>query len=961
MKSKVQHLSYITNNQQQEIEKIILSLLPENRMRKILPVILFVLAVNTYAQQFGANDPSLQWKETATDTVNVIYTKGMDSIAARIASLAAYQQKHFSHTIGDKIEPVNVVIQNQVNNSNGYVSMAPYRSEFYLTPPIDAFDMGVLKWEDMLTLHEFRHVQQYSNFNNGITKAISFVFGEGGRALANAMAVPNWFFEGDAVHTETILSTQGRGKIPLFHNGFKALHNENKQYSYMKLRNGSYKHYVPNHYQLGYLFTAYGYEKYGDDFWRNVTRRASAFKPLLYPFQKNIKKYSDVNFKEFINNSFDYYKVQWNADQSDSLTFISPLYKNNVTDYKYVYPAKENTFVTLKKSYRQIPAFYWWNNNVLNKIAVKHINKDDYFSYNNDKIVYAVHTPDNRWRHHEYSDIQLLDVKTKKQKKLTNRQRYYTPDISRDGDKIVMSEILPNQQSSLVILDSNGEVIKKHAAAGRNIYTYPKFIKEENIIVLERNEAGKMSLQMIDLSTAHKKTLLPFSNVLLGYPVVVNDTVYYTRSAGQYDEAMAYILSDNKHYKLATYTTGIYQSFVHDDHLYGSVFTAEGYRLAKFSPKWAEWEIEKDSLRLLYNPNPQNAAYQTLQGFEAKSIAAKPYKKTRGLLNFHSMQPYFSDPDYTLSFLSENILNTFLLEAGYTFNRIEKFHKGMLSMRYGGWYLQPFMNVSGVYKREMQTFYASDSTYRRLTWNELNTAAGIQLPLNFTSGRMYKNLMFSSSVHNNNVFYTDSPTDAANKNILYFQNRLSYTQQSQRAMQQIHPRWAQSISLTYRNGIDRFKSYQFSASGNFYFPGLLSTHSMVINGAFQNSDTLNNYVFSSIFPFSRGYNAINFQKMYKAGANYHFPVMYPDIGVANIVFLKRIRANIFYDHTLAFNRANRQYTYASTGAELFFDTGWWNQLPVSFGMRYSRLLNTGFAPAARNRWELILPVNLYGN
>ena len=119
MKSKVQHLSYITNNQQQEIEKIILSLLPENRMRKILPVILFVLAVNTYAQQFGANDPSLQWKETATDTVNVIYTKGMDSIAARIASLAAYQQKHFSDTIGDKIEPVNVVIQNQVNNSNG--------------------------------------------------------------------------------------------------------------------------------------------------------------------------------------------------------------------------------------------------------------------------------------------------------------------------------------------------------------------------------------------------------------------------------------------------------------------------------------------------------------------------------------------------------------------------------------------------------------------------------------------------------------------------------------------------------------------------------------------------------------------------------------------------------------------------------------------------------------------------
>jgi hypothetical protein len=80
------------------------------------------------------------------------------------------------------------------------------------------------------------------------------LFGENGQALANAAAVPDWFFEGDAVYNETLLSEQGRGRLPLFLNGYKALYLQQKHYSYMKLRNGSYKNYVPNHFWKACLF-----------------------------------------------------------------------------------------------------------------------------------------------------------------------------------------------------------------------------------------------------------------------------------------------------------------------------------------------------------------------------------------------------------------------------------------------------------------------------------------------------------------------------------------------------------------------------------------------------------------------------------------------------------------------------------------------------------------------------------
>jgi len=54
--------------------------------------------------------------------------------------------------------------------------------------------------------------------------------------------------------------------------------------------------------------------------------------------------------------------------------------------------------------------------------------------------------------------------------------------------------------------------------------------------------------------------------------------------------------------------------------------------------------------------------------------------------------------------------------------------------------------------------------------------------------------------------------------------------------------------------------------------------------------------------------------------------------------------------------------FRSTGTEIYFDTKWWNELPLTFGIRYSRLLDEDiFGGTGRNRWEFILPVNILNN
>jgi hypothetical protein len=47
--------------------------------------------------------------------------------------------------------------------------------------------------------------------------------------------------------------------------------------------------------------------------------------------------------------------------------------------------------------------------------------------------------------------------------------------------------------------------------------------------------------------------------------------------------------------------------------------------------------------------------------------------------------------------------------------------------------------------------------------------------------------------------------------------------------------------------------------------------------------------------------------------------------------------------------------------EIYFDTKWWNQQSVSFGVRYSRLLDTDLfvQKPNPNRFEFIMPLNLF--
>jgi len=936
----------------------------------ILLLLLTAAATLTKAQQFGGNPPFIKWDQINTPAAKVIFPLGMDSAGRRVANIVTQMNGVIQPTIGFKQRQVSILLQNQTTVANAYVGLAPFRSEFYLTPEQNSFEIGSLPWPEQLAIHEFRHVQQYNNFDVGLSHVLRILFGEGGQALGNELSIPNWFFEGDAVFNETHVSQQGRGRLPYFFNGFRALWTDGRNYSYMKIRNGSYVDYTPDWYPLGYMMVSYGREKYGDDFWKKVTHDAAAYKGGFYPFERAVKKYSVVSFDEFRNDGLNYFKQQFAA--GDSLNHSITQSKIHFdADREYPAYVNDNTLIYMKSTYNHNPAFIIRTGNKEQKITTRSYSLDNYFDYHNGKIVYASYRPDLRWTYRDYSELMMLDVKTGKEHRITNKAKYFAPSFSADGKTIVTVEESPSGKCTIHLLYAeNGKLKSIVPNKEKLFFTYPKFYNDEQLLSAVRNSKGKMSLALIDIKSGDVNYLLPFSYQPIAFPTVHHDTVYFSATTGINDRLFALKVGSHKLYELSGGSLhnfiGNYQTTTSANKLAWVSFTAFGYKIHETGKALIQWNETIGSRFQSGLPNfninalTRDSSTNLLAKIQDRQLPITKYNKAYHLFNFHSLIPSINDPNYTLSLSGENVLNTFQSDLSFTYNRDEGYKQFGFDAIYGA--LFPVIYGGADYTLDRRGYYRGGNIY----WNETNVHGGLQLPLNFSEGRHFTYLTIGSDLNYSDTHFQAAYRDMFNdRAYTYLKSYLSFSNSNQQARQNIYPAFGQTITLNYKNAISGLSSSQFLAEGSFYLPGLFTNHSLVLTVAHQQKGNANSVIdFSNDFPFSRGYTAENLYRLNGIDANYHLPVAYPDAGVANTIYFLRIRANAFYDYTHAtdfFTDSNRfKADFKSTGLEIFFDTKWFNQDSITFGFRYSRLLNNDlFGGTGRNRFELIVPVSIF--
>ncbi len=910
----------------------------------VLLLNLLLVANLLKSQQFGGHPAGQQWKQAGNDSLEVIFPSGQSLNAFRVIDLVGQVDNGFTGGSIKKFRKIPLVLQHKTNISNGYVGMGPWRSEFYLTPDQNSFELGSIPWIEQLTFHEYRHVQQYRHFMQGVTGIAYKILGQqAGVPLSNA-AIPNWFWEGDAVWQETQYTNQGRGRIPAFYNGYRSLWNAQKNYSWMKLRNGSLRDYVPDHYELGYLLSSYGHDRYGKSFWNDVTSDAVRFKGIFYPFQKAISVRTGKSFSSFVQESFDYYK---SGIETDSIGKVAGQRKHFDRNISFPQWLNDSVLIAVRSSYKKIPEFIKINtkNGSELKIATRYISLDRQFSMDGQHVVYAGWNTDRRWGFRDYHDIVLLDLNTGKQHFITHHKRYFSPDIL--NKRIIAVHGNESGSNELHLINAaNGLIQKVLPNNDGYFYTYPKFLDEENIVSAVRDSSGKMTIVRINLLNGAHENIFPFSEQLIGFVSAYKGRISFTATSGKSEQA--YVWEDGKLYRIdENAALGVYQPDEINGKWVMQGFSATGDQLI-FANKKNQVENFEEKLS-----GPYPDLIHSIQRRNVEStLDSSKYHQGKNIFNFHSILPTISDPDYAISIISNNVLNNFISEINLQYNTNEQYKRAGIAFLYGGLY--PWIRASVDYTVD-RSFYTGNSL---ATWNEIEGRIGLQLPLNLTKGKSYRSLNIRMDYVYNDGKFTGSWKDSTDiESFGYINPIINISSRIQQARQHIYPRLGYNILLDYRKVVQNREGGRVLGNMFLFLPGIHQNHNLVLQTAYQ-WRSVNGVRFSNNFPTPRGYISEYAQEMFRLGVNYHFPIVYPDWGFGNLIYFLRLRGNAFYDFA-QLRSAGLQKDFNSVGMEIFFDTKWWNQQNISFGFRISYPLQQQFGNGTQPVFDFVLPVNLF--
>ena len=281
--------------------------------------IFFLLKTQAQIYPFlGANtaqsSSDYDWLKIENRFVEVIFPEGHEKEAQRSARALEQFAAVSGENLGiKKPQKFPLILRPQMALPNGFVTLAPRRSEWFLHQSINPL-VGGMDFIEALAIHEYRHINQFDFSFRNTNKLGYWFFGEFGQAFLAGAGMPNWYFEGDAVWAETFFTEGGRGRSPRFWARLKAMVLSEQFPKYDELAGRSYRTILPNHYVFGYFLIARAYKYFGDDFWKKVYTDVTQLGIDPYRIYRKFEEHSGVEFEQFLYDTLVELKEQWEKE-----------------------------------------------------------------------------------------------------------------------------------------------------------------------------------------------------------------------------------------------------------------------------------------------------------------------------------------------------------------------------------------------------------------------------------------------------------------------------------------------------------------------------------------------------------------------------------------------------------------------------------------------------------------------
>ncbi len=898
-------------------------------------VLVMVAAYSASAQTFGGLRPSLKWSQINTDTCRVIFPAHLEREAQRVSDVIHHMRKFHTSEIGDRTYKIDIVLNNQSTVTNGSVSLAPWKSHFLSTPFPHSYPLSSLPWWDLLSIHEYRHVMQRSTARRGIVNALYYMFGQETWAGASSLAIPNWFYEGDAVWAETALTRQGRGRIPEFMKGYRALSLSDQTLRYSKARNGSIKDFIPDHYRLGYLMISYGQEHYGESLWREVLEESAAYKGIFYPFSKALERKTGMTSRALFDTMISEEHTDWDtlvSNQSKAAIVLPDKTSNTFTDYLYPKVSDDGDIIFYGRSFEQTGAFYRLHDGQTEKLIDKGVSRSTYYGYQNEWLAWTETMTDARWLETDYSNIILYDLRKDKRVRITRKGKYFSPQPSRDGRQVVAVWQGDDLTSRIHIVDAmDGTVAESISLNEEWIYNFPQWSSSgDEIITVVRNGVGEMGILAIDIKSLRHREILPFSNTLIGAIQVTDNNIVFSA----YDMPVEQIFVVNQESLetrcLTNDPNGAYQAFLSGNELLFTSFTSDGHRIKKLMTD----QIDHDDRSLKQIPYQLDMPAKVSK----QDYPVKKYRAWQHLINLHTWGFDFDDPVISFRALSNNILNNLQVSAGVRYNYDADLFAPYANMQLGAFYPNFVLETS----TQKRSTIAEDE---EINWRESDIFSGLSLPLNLSRGIYTRTL---STVLGYSQIWLNGDLDFSLSSVI---GQITFVQKRIQARKNLFTRNGQYLQFRISESVDDLSARQFLFRSGLSLPGIGVNHNLMLLADYKGDLDDGDYQFTSGLN-QRGFGLIEADKIWRLSANYHMPVFYPDWGFGGLVYFYRIRSNVWFEHSIGELEGERN-NYSSTGIELVFDMNILNETTATIGLRASFTLDTD---PTGSMFEVFVPV-----
>lgn len=921
------------------------------------PVVLFfflcLLSRTAIAQGFATLDQNptrIKFYQLNTPHFRLLYPAGTDSVAQQTAQRLEQVYAPVSAGLGRQPRRLSVLIQNQTTVSNGFVTVTPRRSEFFTTPPQDPGLAGTNNWLDLLAVHEFRHVVQYDKFLDGFGRVLYAALGNNGLQLPR-IGTPDWFMEGDAVGTETILTSSGRGRIPNFDLGLRANLLAGRVFDYQKAVGGSFRDNVPDHYTLGYYLTTNLKRTNGADAWGNIVTRHMHRFPLPFSFSSGLKEATQLRVEGLYDRTMTDLIETFQQQQSAlTITPVTPFLNQPdgrkqmpsaylvFTNYRYPQYLTDSTVVVVKSGLGHISQLVILNKSTQHekRLFVQGFTNDpDMLSAGGGRVAWIEHSYDPRWRLRVYSDIRIYDTKTRQLTRLTRHQRYTAAALSPDGMTVVAVENRPEARVRLVVLDAEtGGLIRALSNPENAFFLHPRWFADGQSVVVVALKNGQKTLRRINTRTGQSRDLLAPANENISHPQPAGQYVLYNSPRSGIDNVYAVDTTAGQSFQVTSRPVGAYHATVSPDgkRLAFQDFTADGFRVVEMAMNPETWtpaeSVRDNAIRyfgpLLSGSSPGSGAIKNRVAMNEPGLVltdtitkmadyqSRRYSRLGHALNLYNWGPQLSSSGQTLTvgIQSQDLLSTTQASIGYNYFQAENVGNAFATVSYQGLY--PIIDVSVARGQRKTSVYIDErfplDSLRTDRWNYNQLTAGLRLPLNLTRSKYSQNLTLSAYYNYLQVSGFDIPrlslTEVGDGGTLQAMSyNLSYAALLKQSKRDVAPRWGLTLAASGRQTLPGgVLSGQLRAvQGGLFLPGIGRHHSLRLRGGVQSQPAIGATATSTVYQFAtplfypRGHSYVSQDNLRTASVEYKLPLLNPHWSLGRLLYVQRVKLAGFYD------------------------------------------------------------------